>query len=83
MGVLKDHLVLCGTALQNGVQVSGDSMWGCIGLVGAAAAPMSKRYGFVCVDHADEDTRAPARCPRLSLDRCAEVIRTDGASPTR
>jgi 6-phospho-beta-glucosidase len=82
-GNLDDRLGLCGTALQNGVRVSGDTMWGCIGPVGASAAQMSKRYGFVPVDHAVEDTCALARCPQKSLDRYAEVIRTDGASRTR
>ena len=51
-------------SVQEGDPVSGDNMWGCSCLASASAAQMSKRYGSVCVDHADEDTCTLASCPR-------------------
>ena len=44
---LNDHLVQVGEAIADGVPVMGYTTWGCIDLVSASTAQMSKRYGFI------------------------------------
>jgi 6-phospho-beta-glucosidase len=80
---LNDHLVQVGEAIEDGVQVLGYTSWGCIDLVSASTAQMSKRYGFVYVDRADDGTGTLARHKKQSFDWYADVIRTNGASLTR
>ncbi|HEY0215342.1 MAG TPA: glycoside hydrolase family 1 protein [Cellulomonas sp.] len=80
---LNDHLVQVGEAVADGVHVLGYTSWGCIDLVSASTAQMSKRYGFVYVDRHDDGTGTLARYKKKSFDWYAEVIRTDGASLTR
>ena len=54
-----------GEALADGVNVLGYTTWGCIDLVSASTAQLSKRYD---------------RFKKKSFDWYAEVIRTNGAS---
>lgn len=77
---LNDHLVQVGEALADGVEVMGYTSWGCIDLVSASTAQMSKRYGFIYVDRQDDGTGTLARYPKKSFDWYSEVIATDGAS---
>lgn len=80
---LNDHLVQVGEALADGVDVIGYTSWGCIDLVSASTAQLSKRYGFIYVDRNDDGTGTLERFPKKSFDWYAEVIRTNGASLTR
>jgi 6-phospho-beta-glucosidase len=75
-----DHLVQVGEALKDGVPVLGYTSWGCIDLVSASTAQMSKRYGFIYVDRNDDGTGTLARYRKKSFDWYSEVIRTNGAS---
>ena len=77
---LNDHLVQLGEAIADGVQVLGYLAWGCIDLVSASTAQMSKRYGFIYVDRNDDGSGTLARYRKASFDWYAEVIRTHGAS---
>lgn len=77
---LNDHLVQVGEATADGVDVLGYTTWGCIDLVSASTAQMSKRYGFVYVDRNDDGSGTLERFPKKSFDWYAEVIRTNGAS---
>jgi 6-phospho-beta-glucosidase len=79
---LNDHLVQVGEALQDGVDVLGYTTWGCIDLVSASTAQLSKRYGFIYVDRNDDGSGSLARYKKKSFDWYAEVIRTRGASLT-
>ncbi|MDL5351863.1 glycoside hydrolase family 1 protein [Microbacterium sp. zg-YB36] len=79
---LNDHLVQVGEALADGVDVMGYTSWGCIDLVSASTAQLSKRYGFIYVDRNDDGTGTLERFPKKSFDWYAEVIRTNGASLT-
>jgi 6-phospho-beta-glucosidase len=80
---LDDHLVQVGEALRDGVEVLGYTTWGCIDLVSASTAQMSKRYGFVYVDRGDDGSGTLARYKKKSFDWYAEVIRTNGGSLER
>lgn len=77
---LDDHLVQVGEALCDGVEVLGYTTWGCIDLVSASTAQMSKRYGFVYVDRDDDGSGTLERYRKKSFDWYAEVIRTNGGS---
>lgn len=50
---LKKHLQQVGEAIEDGVELLGYTTWGCIDLVSASTAQMSKRYGFIYVDRND------------------------------
>ncbi len=77
---LNDHLVQVGEALTDGVDVLGYTSWGCIDLVSASTAQLSKRYGFVYVDRNDDGSGTLDRYKKKSFDWYAEVIRTNGAA---
>ena len=80
---LNDHLVQVGEALEDGVQILGYTSWGCIDIVSASTAQLSKRYGFIYVDRNDDGTGSLARYPKKSFHWYTEVIRTNGASLSR
>ncbi|WP_250445904.1 glycoside hydrolase family 1 protein [Actinotalea sp. C106] len=77
---LNDHLVQVGEAIADGVEVMGYTTWGCIDLVSASTAQLSKRYGFIYVDRDDEGSGTLERYKKKSFDWYAEVIATQGAS---
>ena len=79
---LNDHLVQVGEALADGVDLLGYTTWGCIDIVSASTAQLSKRYGFIYVDRDDDGSGSLARYRKKSFDWYAEVIRTNGASLT-
>ena len=80
---LNDHLVQVGEAVAAGVDVMGYTSWGCIDLVSASTAQLSKRYGFIYVDRNDDGTGSLDRYKKKSFDWYAEVIASNGASLTR
>ncbi|MEB0287491.1 glycoside hydrolase family 1 protein [Cryobacterium sp. 10S3] len=80
---LNDHLVQVGEAVADGVSVMGYTTWGCIDLVSASTAELSKRYGFIYVDRNDDGTGSLDRYKKKSFDWYAEVIRSNGASLTQ
>ncbi|MFJ6653350.1 glycoside hydrolase family 1 protein [Microbacterium sp. NPDC091313] len=80
---LNDHLVQVGEAIADGVPVLGYTAWGCIDIVSASSAQLSKRYGFIYVDRDDDGTGSLERYRKKSFHWYAEVIRTNGASLTR
>ena len=80
---LNDHLVQVGEALQDGVEVLGYTSWGCIDIVSASTAQLSKRYGFIYVDRDDDGNGTLERYRKKSFHWYADVIRTNGASLTR
>lgn len=80
---LTEHLVQVEEALRDGVDVLGYTTWGCIDLVSAGTAQMSKRYGFVYVDRHDDGSGTLERYRKKSFDWYAEVIRTNGGSLER
>ncbi|MGV8872573.1 MAG: glycoside hydrolase family 1 protein [Rhodococcus sp. (in: high G+C Gram-positive bacteria)] len=79
---LDKHLAQVGEALADGVDVLGYTSWGCIDLVSASTAQMSKRYGFVYVDRNDDGTGSLDRYRKKSFFWYRDVISSNGASLT-
>ena len=75
---LNDHLVQVEEAIADGVPVMGYTTWGCIDLVSASTAQMSKRYGFIYVDRNDDGTGTLARHRKKSFHWYRNVIATHG-----
>ena len=80
---LNDHLVQVAEAIADGVPVMGYTTWGCIDLVSASTAQMSKRYGFIYVDRNDDGTGSLTRYRKKSFAWYRDVIATNGESLKR
>lgn len=79
---LNDHLVQVAEALADGVEILGYTSWGCIDLVSASTAQLSKRYGFIYVDRNDDGSGTLNRYPKKSFDWYRQVIETNGETLT-
>jgi 6-phospho-beta-glucosidase len=77
---LNDHLVQAREAVADGVNLLGYTTWGCIDLVSASTAQMSKRYGFIYVDRNDDGTGTLERYRKKSFHWYRDVIATNGAT---
>ena len=77
---LNDHLVQVREAVADGVELLGYTTWGCIDLVSASTAQLSKRYGFIYVDRNDDSTGTLQRYRKKSFDWYRQVIATNGGS---
>ncbi|MGN0273267.1 MAG: glycoside hydrolase family 1 protein [Chordicoccus sp.] len=75
---LREHLLQVEEAVKDGIPVMGYTSWGCIDLVSASTAQMSKRYGFIYVDRNDDGTGSLARYKKKSFDFYKNVIATNG-----
>ncbi|WP_206064057.1 glycoside hydrolase family 1 protein [Kocuria rosea] len=80
IGYLNDHLVQAREAVADGVELLGYTTWGCIDLVSASTAQLSKRYGFIYVDRNDDGTGTLQRYRKKSFDWYRQVIATNGGS---
>lgn len=67
---------------EDGVDLLGYTVWGCIDLVSATTGEMSKRYGLVYVDKDDAGNGSLRRIPKKSFDWYREVIASNGACLT-
>ena len=79
---MNDHLFQVGEAIEDGVEILGYTSWGCIDLVSASTAQLSKRYGFIYVDRNDDGSGTLERYRKKSFDWYREVIATNGGSLT-
>lgn len=75
---LREHLVQAREAVADGVELWGYTAWGCIDLVSASTAQMSKRYGFIYVDRDDDGTGTLQRYRKRSFEWYRRVIETNG-----
>ena len=75
---LKEHLIQVHEAIEDGVNVLGYTSWGCIDLVSASTAQLSKRYGFIYVDRNDDGSGTLKRYRKKSFYWYKDVIRTNG-----
>lgn len=77
---MNDHLVAVREAIEDGVDLLGYTSWGCIDLVSASTAQLSKRYGFVYVDRDDDGTGTLARYRKKSFGWYRDLIAANGAT---
>jgi len=77
---LNDHLVQVEEAIKDGVELMGYTSWGCIDLVSASTAQMSKRYGYIYVDRHDDGSGTLERYKKKSFYWYKDVIESNGAS---
>ena len=76
---LRAHLEQVREAIADGVQLLGYTTWGCIDMVSASTAQMSKRYGFVYVDRNDDGSGSLSRYRKKSFEWYRRVIASNGA----
>ncbi|MEF3107708.1 glycoside hydrolase family 1 protein [Raoultella sp. WB_B2P2-3] len=76
---LREHLEQVHEAIKDGVPVMGYTAWGCIDLVSASTAQLSKRYGFIYVDRNDDGKGSLARYKKKSFYWYQNVIHSNGA----
>lgn len=77
---LKKHIQQMYEAIEDGVELMGYTMWGCIDLISASTSEMSKRYGFVYVDADDQGNGSFDRYKKDSFYWFKEVIENQGAN---
>ena len=75
---MRDHIVEMGKAIQDGVDLMGYTMWGCIDLVSASTGEMKKRYGFIYVDKDNDGNGDLHREKKDSFDWYQKVIASNG-----
>lgn len=75
---LKSHIEEMIKAVQDGVDLMGYTVWGCIDLVSAGTGQMSKRYGLIFVDKDDDGSGDMTRTPKASYYWYKNVIESNG-----
>lgn len=75
----RDHIrAFKAAVLEDGVELLGYTSWGCIDLISASSAQMSKRYGFIYVDLDDEGKGTYQRYRKKSFYWYKKVIASNG-----
>lgn len=75
---LRSHIRQMREAVEDGVELMGYTTWGCIDLVSASTAEMSKRYGFIYVDRNDDGSGTLKRYKKKSFGWYQKVIESNG-----
>ncbi|WP_071442306.1 glycoside hydrolase family 1 protein [Traorella massiliensis] len=75
---LREHIKAMSDAIEDGVDLIGYTMWGCIDLTSAGTGEMKKRYGFVYVDSDDYGNGSFDRFRKDSFYWYQKVIKTNG-----
>lgn len=75
---LRKHITAIGEAIEDGADVIGYLMWGCIDIVSASTGEMSKRYGFIYVDKDDKGQGTLDRYRKDSFYWYKKVIASNG-----
>jgi len=76
---LREHIRAMAEALEDGVELMGYTVWGCIDLVSAGTGEMEKRYGFIYVDKDNEGKGTLSRMRKDSFYWYRQVITSNGA----
>lgn len=76
---LREHIKQMEIAIEDGVDLMGYTMWGCIDLVSASTGEMKKRYGFIYVDKDNDGNGTLARSRKDSFYWYKKVIESNGA----
>lgn len=75
---LRDHMKAMKTAIQNGVDLFGYTMWGPIDIISNGTGQMSKRYGIIYVDLDDDGNGSGKRLKKKSYGFYQSVIESNG-----
>jgi 6-phospho-beta-glucosidase len=75
---LREHIKAMGEAIEDGVELMGYTVWGCIDLVSMSTGEMSKRYGLIYVDKQDDGSGTLERKKKKSFNWYKNVIATNG-----
>ncbi|BDR55470.1 6-phospho-beta-glucosidase [Xylocopilactobacillus apis] len=76
---LKEHIIQMKKAIEeDGAEVLGYTVWGCIDLVSFTTGEMKKRYGMIYVDVDDNGKGSFKRSKKDSFDWYQKVIATNG-----
>lgn len=76
---LREHIQAMKDAInEDGVELLGYTVWGCIDLVSASTGEMKKRYGFIYVDKDNDGKGTLKRSKKDSFDWYKKVIETNG-----
>lgn len=76
---LREHIKAMELAVnEDGVELWGYTMWGCIDLVSAGTGEMRKRYGFIYVDKTDDGSGTLKRSRKSSFNWYKQVIASNG-----
>lgn len=77
---LRDHIrEMIKAVEEDGVQLIGYTVWGCIDPVSFTTGEMRKRYGFIYVDRDDEGNGSYERIPKDSFLWYSQVIAGNGS----
>lgn len=76
---LRRHIEQMREAIEDGVDLMGYTMWGCIDLVSASTGEMKKRYGFIYVDKDNDGKGTLARSRKDSFYWYKKVIESNGS----
>lgn len=76
---LRAHIKAMNEAIEDGVDLMGYTMWGCIDLTSAGTGEMKKRYGFIYVDSDDYGNGSFNRYKKDSFYWYKKVIDSNGA----
>ncbi|HHY20957.1 glycoside hydrolase family 1 protein [Enterococcus gallinarum] len=74
---ISEHLKQVQKAIEDGVEVIGYTMWGCIDLISCATAEIDKRYGFVFVDKYTDGTGTLDRYKKKSFYWFKDLIQNE------
>lgn len=75
---IKNHVVEMNKAVEDGVELIGYMVWGCIDLVSVSTGEMRKRYGLIYVDRDDEGKGTFERYKKDSFYWYKKVIASNG-----
>ena len=75
---LRSHIQAMKEAMEDGVDLMGYTVWSCIDIVSASTGEMSKRYGLIYVDRADDGSGTLRRRKKKSFDWYKKVIESNG-----
>lgn len=75
---LRSHIQAMKEAMEDGVELLGYTVWSCIDIVSASTGEMSKRYGFIYVDRADDGSGTLQRRKKKSFYWYKKVIESNG-----
>lgn len=78
MDYLREHIIEMGKAIEDGVDLIGYTIWGCIDIVSASTGEMAKRYGLIYVDKYDNGTGDLKRRKKDSFAWYQNVIASNG-----